>query len=135
MPNDADDKSKIQIKDLPDLFRKTYGKHLDPVFVNNIAYCLSLVTPECLQEIDLITTRVEANAITAYCFRNTILEKYHDEGTPLGKPEMKELMISMSSTLSEWLKMKNLLYTSGTISLYNVIIRAYEAAYTSNWEK
>ena len=135
MPNDADDLSKLQIKDLPEYFRNRYGEYLDPAFVNNIAYYLSLVTSKCLQEIKVIPPRVEANVMTAYCFRNTILEKYHHEGTPLGDPEMKELMISMSSRLSEWLNMKNLLHAFTDELLYNIIVRTYEAAYTHNWEK
>jgi hypothetical protein len=56
---------------------------------------------------DKPTIRQEANVITAYSFRNTILEDIHANAVSFNDDTMRKLMIESSWRLSEWLAMRD----------------------------
>ncbi|WP_157452359.1 hypothetical protein [Bacillus sp. J33] len=80
--------------------------------------------------------REEGNVITAYCFRNTILEDIHANApeTTLDNKVMKELMIESSSKVTAWLKMRDLLMENAE-SIYFIIVNSYQVMYTQHWNK
>jgi len=82
------------------------------------------------------TQREEGNVITAYCFRNTMLEEIHADypGRKLDNQTMKDLMIESSSKVTNWLKMRDALKNSAP-SVYYFLINTYQMMYTSNWYK
>ncbi|MBA4496427.1 hypothetical protein ACFO25_16855 [Paenactinomyces guangxiensis] len=56
-----------------------------------------------------LTDREEGNVITAFCFRNTILEDVHTGNLDLNDKIMKDLMIESSTKVTEWIKMRDYL--------------------------
>ena len=86
------------------------------------------------------TLRDEANALTAFAFRNGFLEDLHaGESLPLlqqrgysriSDNEMKRLMIEASSKLEQLLKLK-----SKEPVKYDAFIRQYQKMYCLNWKK
>jgi len=86
------------------------------------------------------TLRDEANALTAYAFRNGFLEDLH-AGKPsavLNQPgysrisdeEMRRLMIEASEKLEEMLRMKR-----EQPAIYESFIREYHRRYCWNWRR
>jgi hypothetical protein len=86
------------------------------------------------------TLRDEANALTAYAFRNGFLEDLH-AGSPsplLNQPgqsrisdeEMKRLMIEAAEKLEQLLRMKR-----ETPSQYEIFIRNYQRTYCRAWKR
>jgi hypothetical protein len=86
------------------------------------------------------TARDEANALTAYAFRNGFLEDLH-AGKPspvLSQPgysrisdaEMKRLMIEASAKLEKMLRMKQ-----EDAAQYEVFIRNYQRTYCRTWKR
>ncbi len=86
------------------------------------------------------TLRDEANALTAFAFRNGILEDLH-AGKPspvLSQPgysritdeEMKRLMIEASEKLAQMLRMKR-----DEPASYEDFIRRYQRLYCRNWQR
>ena len=84
--------------------------------------------------------RDEANAITAYCFRNGMIEDLH-AGQPslllkdsqlsrITDAEMKTLMIEESSKLAELLTLRETAPEE-----YSRTIRAYALMYCRGWER
>jgi hypothetical protein len=86
------------------------------------------------------TIRDEANALTAFAFRNGFLEDLHaGESSPmLRRPgysrisdnEMKRLMIEASSKLEQLLKLK-----IEEPDKYDAFIREYQKMYCLNWKR
>jgi len=86
------------------------------------------------------TVRDEANAITAFCFRNTFLEDLHagkhseefvrdQTYSRITDEEMKTLMIEASSKLEELLK-----FRSQRPDLFRKFIQIYHQLYASDWD-
>ncbi len=89
---------------------------------------------------DEFSLRDEANALTAYAFRNGFLEDLH-AGKPsplLDEPglsritdeEMKKLMIEASAKVAEMLRLKREHPTQ-----YEIFIRNYHRAYCRRWQR
>lgn len=84
--------------------------------------------------------RDEANALTAFAFRNGTLEKLHaGEGGPLlddsaltriTQSEMKLLMIEASTKLASLLRLRDT-----NPEKYNQFVRAYAFLYCQGWER
>jgi len=84
--------------------------------------------------------RDEANAITAFCFRNGMIESIHagkhsdllqDESiSRITDNEMKELMIEASIKLCSLLKLKET-----EPDKYQMIIREYGSLHCGSWER
>lgn len=83
------------------------------------------------------TSRQEANVITAFCFRNTILEDIHSKEVAFNNDVMKQLMIESSLRVKEWLIMRDTFYDGKNKinPMYFAFIYMYEQLFTSNWEK
>jgi hypothetical protein len=100
---------------------------------------------ELTSQVDLtsegeFTPRDEANALTAYAFRNGFLEDLH-AGKPsplleqarlsrISDEEMRKLMIEASATLAQMLRLKQEQPTQ-----YEVFIRNYHRAYCRPWQR
>jgi len=135
---------ELKIKDIKKCFNeerlsyflRKYGRKFDRKFLTEIGFLvannLNLRIDESVKE---ITPREEGNVITAYCFRNTVLEDYHAEGVPINNRKMKTLMIEASTKMSKWLALRDVLKSNGDIELYNFILRVYEACFTKDWKK
>ena len=86
------------------------------------------------------TLRDEANALTAYAFRNGFLEELHagKASELLERPglsrisdeEMRQLMIEASAKVAGLLRLK-----SETPAKYEELIRDYNRAYCRNWDR
>jgi hypothetical protein len=89
---------------------------------------------------DGFTLRDEANAITAYCFRNGFLEDLHAGETPeflndnkysrITQEEMKELMVESSYKVFCLLQLKET-----DPEKYQAMIKVYGATYSAHWKK
>jgi hypothetical protein len=73
------------------------------------------------------TLRDEANAITAFAFRNSFLEDLHER---ISQEEMKKLMIESSARLAELLSLKE-----KDFEKYQDVIKVYNALYCRGWER
>ena len=115
--------------------------------------CPSVASPEEMtlaeQQLKTITrttslgefsVRDEANALTAYAFRNGLLEDLH-AGKPLPMPnqrgysrisddEMRRLMIEASAKLSSMLQLKQ-----EDPAKYEIVIRDYQRRYCRCWDR
>ena len=80
------------------------------------------------------TPREEGNVITAFCFRNTLLEDIHSGSVQFGNITMKELMKESSWKVTEWLIMRDTLLKSYP-KFYHSFVNGYEAIYTREWDK
>ena len=82
------------------------------------------------------TAREEGNVITAYCFRNTLLEDIHADSSnrKLDHQTMKELMIQSSANVTNWLKMRDGLKNQAP-NIYYLLVNFYQEMYTKNWDK
>jgi hypothetical protein len=78
--------------------------------------------------------REEGNVITAFCFRNTLLEDLHSQEVVFNNTTMKELMKESSWKLTEWLIMKESLLRECPL-VYYFIVNFYETLYTEEWDK
>jgi hypothetical protein len=86
------------------------------------------------------TIRDEANALTAFAFRNGFLEDLHaGQDSPLlddpglsriTDEEMKRLMIEASEKLAEMLRLKR----DNPIE-YEILVRSYHRMYCRKWER
>jgi hypothetical protein len=86
------------------------------------------------------TIRDEANALTAYAFRNGPIENLHagkrspllddPELSRITQAEMKEIMIVASAKLADALQTKKL-YPEG----YDRFVRGYGLDYCRNWQR
>ena len=86
------------------------------------------------------TLRDEANALTAYAFRNGFLEDLHagkdsplldDPGlSRITDDEMRRLMLEASKKLAEMLRMKR-----DNPSEYEILIRSYQRMYCREWKR
>jgi hypothetical protein len=102
------------------------------------------VPPELLRspslEVSEFTLRDEANALTAFAFRNGFLEDLHaGRHTPLLEdasnsritdPEMKRLMIEASKKLEELLRLR-----WASPAEYEEFVRSYNRRYCRGWER
>ena len=86
------------------------------------------------------TVRDEANALTAYAFRNGFLEDLHaGKSSPLleqpgysriSDEEMQKLMIEASAKLAEMLRLKR-----EEPAEYELVIRRYQRTYCRKWKR
>lgn len=104
-------------------------------FVGRIVAILEVGTQFSNLKKDEPTPREEANAITAFCFRNqTILENLHSGDRPFDNAAMGVLMVESSTFLTQWLIMRDTLSSgTGFTELYYIIVHAYNAMYTTQW--
>lgn len=89
---------------------------------------------------DGFTLRDEANAITAYCFRNGFLEDLHagedskllndNKYSRITQEEMKKLMIEASFKVFCLLELKNT-----NPEKYDAMIKGYGVMYSKHWDK
>ena len=82
------------------------------------------------------TAREEGNVITAYCFRNTILEDIHADSSnrKLDNQTMKELIIQSSARVTNWLYMRDGLKVKAP-KVYFLLVNIYQETNTKNWNK
>ena len=108
-------------------------KDLDQLFVNEIA-AIFKAAAHANAAIDLLADfppQREANAMTAFCFRNT--SSGDDGGQQLSDAQMKSLMQESSQRVKNWLAMRD---TLGLHSpLYKAIVNFYAASYTHKWDE
>ncbi|MDG6971455.1 MAG: hypothetical protein JRN54_10185 [Nitrososphaerota archaeon] len=78
------------------------------------------------------TPRVEANAMTAYCFRNGPLEDIHAGVTPLDQRRMKALMIDSSRKADAWLRIRDLALEHAPDAWW-AWVNAYNYCYCKRW--
>ena len=114
-------------------FQQNYGGKLNPEFGKEMAFLIANSLNVSIGPLDEVTAREEANVMTAYCFRNTVLEDYHADGKPIDDKRMKKLMIESSTKLANWLTLKHALQSKGDNKLYNLILRVYESMHTKEW--
>ncbi len=77
--------------------------------------------------------REEANALVAYCFRNTHLENLHC-GLKFTDAQMKKLMLEATEKVRVWLEIRDFMTKRGPRA-YRVLVHAYRDAYTANWRR
>lgn len=77
--------------------------------------------------------REEANAMTAFCFRNTHLEDIHAGLDFTDTEMMKKLMIESSGKVKAWLGLRDSLSSSGLADVYVALVRAYGLEYAREW--
>lgn len=76
------------------------------------------------------SVRDEANAVTAFAFRNGFIEHLHAGVTGFSDEEMKKLMIESSAKLADVLVARD-----AAPELYAQFLLAYGAAYSSGWDR
>lgn len=76
--------------------------------------------------------RVEANAMTAYCFRNGPLEDIHSSAAPLDQRRMKALMITSSRKVDAWLRVRDLALKHAPDAWW-AWVNAYNYIYCKRW--
>lgn len=83
-------------------------------------------------ELSRPSPRVEANAMTAYCFRNGPLEDIHAGVEPLGQRRMKSLMIDSSRKVDAWLRVRDLALVNAPDAWW-AWVNAYGYMYCKRW--
>ena len=76
------------------------------------------------------SVRDEANAVTAFAFRNGYLEHLHADVTGFSDEEMKKLMLESSARLADVLVARD-----AAPELYTRFLLCYGAAYSSGWDR
>src|SRR5947207_14841882 len=95
-PIDWDELAKL----MPAFVRRHIGE-LERDFIEMVAKLLDFAS-RMQPTLAYPTSREQSNALIADCVRNTVLERFHAEGTPIGQKEMKEFMIDCSTGLERW---------------------------------
>lgn len=82
------------------------------------------------------STRLEGNALTALCFRNSPIENVHSGLTSLGDKEMKGINVWSSRALTGALVLKEICFSLGADGeeFWQIGVIAYHEHYCSNWE-
>lgn len=136
---------KAMLKDLPQPLRRIVEQLVDL----GVAAVEAGVTPAVRALVDqdmptalallhnyLDTTRpsprVEANAMTAYCFRNGPLEDIHAGVAPLVQRGMKALMITSSRRVDAWLRVHDLALEHAPDAWW-AWVNAYNYMYCKRW--
>jgi hypothetical protein len=79
-------------------------------------------------------TRIEANVLVAYCFRNGPLEDFHSSGRPIGQREMRRLMIFACRQLEGCLEVRKFLLAHQP-NLWWSFVNCYHAMYCGRWSQ
>ena len=115
-------------------FVREHGSKFDTAFLEDIGGCIPLGLAGAADMDEPFSLRREANAITAYCVRNTVLEDYHAQAVPIDQARMKALMIEVSTKLEQWLLLRQLM-TDQYGTIYDLAVRTYECLYAKRWQK
>ena|SRR2546428_13428634 len=128
-PIDWDQLAKL----MPAFVRRNIGE-LERDFIEMVAKLLDFASrmPPTLA---YPTSREQSNALIADCVRNSVLERFHAEGTPIGQEEMKALMIDCSTRLDRWVIFGRLTINTDFEPIYLASLAAIGRMYCTQWER
>ncbi len=80
-----------------------------------------------------VPRRMEANAFTAYCFRNQVAFEEAHGADELNDEWVKEIMLEASWRVDGWLQLKDTLLSGGLPDIWNAMVRGYHLFACNRW--